>query len=80
MMRDLQTGQPVILSQIQRVVHIAACAAVVLVAIAMITACVYALASMLHATFMAYVFASLMTFTLLSLGVAVVFPFLIGQE
>ena len=79
MMRDLQTGQPVILSQIQRVVHIAACVAVVLVAIAMITACVYALASMLHATFIAYVLASLMTFTVVSLGIAVMLP-LFGQD
>ena len=40
----------------------------------------YALASMLHATFMAYVLASLMTFTLLSLGVATLLPLLTDQE
>ena len=80
MMRDLQTGQPVILSQMQRVVSLAACMAVILVAVAMITACVYALASMLHATFGAYVLASLMVFVVFSLVVAVTLPLLIGQE
>ena len=80
MMRDMQTGQPVMVLRLQRGIRIAASVAVVLVAIAMITAFVYALASMLHATFGAYVFASLMTFTLLSLGVAVMLPLLIGQE
>ena len=80
MMRTLQTGQPVILFQIQRTIQIAASVAIVLVAIAMITACVYALANMLHATFGAYVLASLMVFVVVSLGVAVVFPLLIGQE
>jgi len=80
MMRDMQTGQPVMVLRLQRGIRIAASVAIVLVAVAMITAFVYALASMLHATFMAYVLASLMTFTLLSLGVATLLPLLTDQE
>jgi len=80
MMIDMQTGQPLIVRRLQRGIRLAASAAVALIAVAMITAFVYALANMLHATFGAYILASLMTFALLTLGVAAMLPHFAGEE
>ena len=67
MIRVMQTDESIILFQIQRGIRIAVRVAVVLVAIAMSIVFISALVRSLHATFVAYVLVSLMTFTLLTL-------------
>ena len=79
MMRDMQTGQPVIVLRLQRGLHVAASAAVGLVAVAMIAAFVYALASMLHGTLTGYLVASGLTVVLVVLAAAVTLSHVFGN-
>ena len=79
MMRDMQTGQPVIVLRLQRGLHVAASAAVGLVAVAMISAFVYALGSMLHGTLAGYLVASGLTVVLVVLATAVTLSHVIGN-